>query len=118
MQYVLLIYQDDAEWEKLTDQEKAAIFPAYGQFYRGIRESGQFRAGNELKATSSATTLRIRADKRLVTDGPFAETKEQLVGFFVVEAKDLDEALSIAARIPSARWGAIEVRPTVTHGPS
>ena len=118
MQYVLLIYQEDGEWEKLTEKEKAAIFPAYGEFYRSIRQSGHFTAGNEVKPTASATTVRIRNDKRLVTDGPFAETKEQLVGYFVIEAKDLDEAISIAGRIPSARFGAVEVRPTVAHGGS
>lgn len=118
MQYVLLIYQSEAEWEKLNEKERAAISLEYGQFYRSIRQSGQFRAGNELKPASSATTVRIRNDKRLVTDGPFAETKEQLVGFFAIEAKDLDEAISIAARIPSARFGAVEVRPVVAHGPN
>ena len=118
MQYVLLIYQSEAEWEKLTEKERAAISPEYGQFYRSIRQSGHFRAGNELKPTSSATTVRIRNDKRVVTDGPFAETKEQLVGFFAIEAKDLDEAISIATRIPSARFGAVEVRPVVAHGPN
>ena len=118
MQYVLLIYQSDAEWEKLSEQEKATISPEYGQFYRSIRQSGHFRAGNELKPPSSATTVRIRNDKRVVTDGPFAETKEQLVGYFVIEGKDLDEAISIAVRIPSVRFGAVEVRPLVAHGPN
>lgn len=118
MEYVLLIYQSDAEWGKLSERERAAIYPEYGQFSRSIRESGHFRAGNQLKAVSSATTVRVRDGKKLVTDGPFAETKELLVGYFVIEAKDLDEAISIAARIPSSRFGAVEVRPIVAHGPS
>ena len=113
MQYMLLICQSEEEWEKLSEQEKAATSPEYGQFVRSVRQTGQLRGGNELKPASSATTVRVRNGKRLVTDGPFAETKEQLVGYFVIEAKDLDEAISIAARIPSARVGAVEVRPIV-----
>jgi len=113
MQYMLLIYQSDAEFAKLSDAEKAAISPEYGKFARTTSQSGHLKGGNELKGPSSATTLRVRNDESVVTDGPFAETKEQLVGYFVIETKDLDEALSIAARIPSARFGAIEVRPIV-----
>jgi len=115
MQYMLLIYQNDEEYEKLTDTERASIPAQYGQFYRSVREGGHLKGGNELKPTSTATTVRIRNDKRAVTDGPFAETKEYLIGYFVIEAKDLDEAISLAARIPSARCGAIEVRPIVAR---
>ena len=113
MQYMLLIYQNEAEFAKLTDAEKAAISPEYGKFARSTSQSGHLKGGNELKGPSSATTVRVRNGKSVVTDGPFAETKEQLVGYFVIETKDLDEALLIAARIPSARFGAIEVRPIV-----
>jgi hypothetical protein len=84
-------------------------------FTQGIAQSGHLRGGNELNVTSTATTVRLRDKKRLVTDGPFAETKEQLGGYYLVEAKDLDEAIAIAARIPSARWGSIEVRPIIPH---
>lgn len=115
MQYMLLIYQNDEEYEKLTEAERASMPAQYGQFYRSVREGGQLVGGNQLKPTSTATTVRIRSDTRLVTDGPFAETKEYLTGYFVIEAKDLDEAISIAARIPSARCGAIEVRPIVAR---
>lgn len=115
MQYMLLIYQDDEAHEQLSDAEKAAIFPRYGQFYRSVRESGKLKGGNELRPTSSATTLRIRGDKRLVTDGPFAETKEYLIGYFVIEAKDLDDAIATAAGIPTVRTGAVEIRPIVVR---
>lgn len=113
MQYMLLIYQSDAEFEKLTDQEKAAIHPEYGKFAQSTMQSGHLKGGNELKAPSNATTIRVRNGRRVVTDGPFAETKEQLVGYFVIEAKDLDEAMPIAERIPSARFGCVEIRPIV-----
>jgi hypothetical protein len=78
-------------------------------------KAAHLRGGNELKPISTATTVRLRDKKRLVTDGPFAETKEQLGGYYLVEAKDLDEAIGLAARIPSARWGSIEVRPINPH---
>ena len=87
----------------------------YNEFTNNIAKSGHLRGGNELHPTSKATTVRVRGKKRSVTDGPFAETKEQLGGYFLIEAKDLDEALSIAERIPSVRWGAIEVRPIIPH---
>ena len=116
MQYMLLIYQSETDYQKLSEAEKAKISPEYGKFAESTAQSGQLKGGNELKAPASATTLRVRGGKRVVTDGPFAETKEQLVGYFVIEAKDLDEALSIAERIPSVRFGAIEVRPIVARG--
>ena len=82
-------------------------------FTESIRESGSYVAGDALQPTSTATTVRVRDGKTLVTDGPFAETKEQLGGYYLVDAKDMDEALKIAERIPSARYGSIEVRPVV-----
>ena len=85
----------------------------YMQFTKEVRESGHYQAGAPLQATSTATSVRVRNGKRAVTDGPFAETREQLGGYYLVEAKDLDEAISIAARIPSARLGTIEVRPVM-----
>jgi len=114
MQYLLLIYGNEAYWETLGEAEIKAIDKEFMDFTMSIAQSGHLR-GNELNRTSTATTVRLRDKKRLVTDGPFAETKEQLGGYYLVEAKDLDEAITIAARIPSARWGSIEVRPIIPH---
>ncbi len=111
MQYMLLIYQSEAEFGKLSDEEKGKLYQEYGPFTEGITKSGHFRAGAGLQPTSTATTVRVKSGRRVVTDGPFAETKEQLAGYYVIEAKDLDEAIGIAARIPSARIGSVEVRP-------
>jgi len=110
MKYMLLIYGDETAMAKLNEAERAALFRDYGQFSEGIRKSGNFLAGAPLRPTPTATTVRVREGKRLVTDGPFAETREQLGGYYLVEAKDLDEAIAIAARIPGARSGSIEVR--------
>jgi hypothetical protein len=116
MQYLMLIYDVEADWAKMSAAEQAAMYKEYGQFTKQISESGNHRAGHQLKPIATATTVRLRDGKRLVTDGPFAETKEQLGGFYLVEAQDLDEAISIAARIPSARHGSIEIRPIVAKG--
>jgi hypothetical protein len=116
MQYLMLIYDVEADWAKMSAAEQASMYKEYGQFTQQISDSGNHRAGHQLKPIATATTVRLRDGKRLVTDGPFAETKEQLGGFYLVEAKDLDEAISIAARIPSARHGSIEIRPIVTRG--
>jgi hypothetical protein len=115
MQYLMLIYHNEADWEKSTPAERAAMYKEYGQFTKEITESGNHRAGSQLKPAVTATTVRVRAGKRVTTDGPFAETKEQLGGYYLVEANDLDEAIAIAARIPSARHGSIEVRPIVVR---
>lgn len=115
MQYLLLIYGNEESVGKLTKAEVDGILQEYGDFTKSIAQSGHYRGGNELAPISTATTVRVRDKKRLVTDGPFAETKEQLGGYYLIEAKDLDDALSVAARIPSARWGSIEVRPIVPH---
>jgi hypothetical protein len=115
MQYLLLIYGNEAHWGKLSETERNAISNEYMDFTKSMAQSGHLRGGNELKPISTATTVRLRDKKRLVTDGPFAETKEQLGGYYLVEAKDLDEAIGLAARIPSARWGSIEVRPINPH---
>ncbi len=115
MQYLLLIYGNEEYFGKLTKAEQEGISREYGEFTNSIAQSGHLRGGNELAAVSTATTVKVRDKKRLVTDGPFAETKEQLGGYYLVEAKDLDEALALAARIPSARWGSIEVRPIIPH---
>jgi hypothetical protein len=115
MQYLLLIYGNEESFGKMSKEEQGGILKEYGDFTKNIAQSGHYRGGNELANTSTATTVRVRDKKRLVTDGPFAETKEQLGGYYLIDAKDLDDALAVAARIPSARWGAIEVRPIVPH---
>ena len=115
MQYLLLIYGNEAHMKKQGESERKAITDEFIDFTGSIAQSGHLRGGNELNVTSTAKTVRVRDKKKLVTDGPFAETKEQLGGYYLVEAKDVDEALSIAARIPSARWGSIEVRPIIPH---
>jgi hypothetical protein len=115
MQYLLLIYGNEAQMKKQSEAEQKAILSEYGEFTQSIAKSGHLRGGNELNVTSTAKTVRVRDKKKLVTDGPFAETKEQLGGYYLVEAKDADEAISIAARIPSARWGSIEVRSIIPH---
>jgi hypothetical protein len=109
MQYMLLIY--DAEERQMSPEEQGKLFQEYMAFTQGIAKAGKFKAGDPLEPTSTATTVRVRDAKTLTTDGPFAETKEQLGGYYIVEADNLDEAVSIAARIPGARTGSIEVRP-------
>jgi hypothetical protein len=111
MQYLLKIYANEAEFAKLDPSTMGAMMQEYGEFTKGIVQAGQFKAGDRLKSVSTASTVRVRNGKTVVTDGPFAETREQLGGYYLVEAKDLDEALKIAARIPGARHGSIEVRP-------
>src|SRR5436190_655899 len=98
MKYMLLIYGDETAMAKLNEAERAALFRDYGQFSEGIRRSGNFLAGAPLRPTPTATTVRLREGKRLVTDGPFAETREQLGGYYLVEAQDLDEATSTSPR--------------------
>ena len=115
MQYLLLIYEREADWNAISEKDKGAIFQEYMAFTQGIMKSGHHRAGDALQPVSTATTVRVRNGKTVTTDGPFAETREQLGGYYLVEAKDLDEATSIAARIPSVRHGSIEVRPVMVY---
>jgi hypothetical protein len=115
MQYLLLIYGAESVWDGKTEADRDKVLKEYNQFTQSIAQSGQLRGANELNLTSTAKTVRVRDGKDLVTDGPFAETKEQLGGYYLVEAKDINEALQIGARIPSARWGSIEVRPIIPH---
>src|ERR1700739_4499439 len=113
MQYLLLIYQNEAEAVKhYQDGDRVQ---EYRDVTRSIAQSGAFKAGDPLQPTTTATTVRVRDGKTLTTDGPFAETREQLAGYYLVEAKDLDDAISIAARIPEARKGSIEVRPVMIY---
>jgi hypothetical protein len=116
MQYLMLIYHSEAEFGNATDAALAAMYQEYGQLREELSAKGKFVGGNQLAATTMATSVRVREGKRLVTDGPFAETKEQLGGYFLVDAADLDEAIAIAARIPTARNGTIEVRPVAVRG--
>jgi hypothetical protein len=115
MQYLLMIYGNESHFEKMSQGEKDKILQEYGEYSKSIAGSGHMRGGNELDRISKGKTVRVRNGKRAVTDGPFAETKEQLGGYYLVEAKDVEEALGLAARIPSARWGSIEVRPIIPH---
>jgi hypothetical protein len=111
MQYLLMIYQNEVEYAKNDAATSQKMLAEYGSFTQSIIQSGNFKAGDRLQPTTTATTVRVRDGKTLTTDGPFAETREQLGGYYLVEAKDLDAAISIAARIPGARIGSIEVRP-------
>ena len=111
MKYMLLIHDDEKAWGALSQAEQQRIYGEYGQFGQQIKETGNYLAGAQLQPTTTATSVRVRDGKRLVTDGPFAETREQLGGYYLIEAKDLDEAVGIAARIPGAALGSIEVRP-------
>ena len=113
MQYLLLIYENEAEANGRPDSAKAEIFRDYMTFTESIVKSGHFKGGDALQPVTTATTVRVRNGKTLSTDGPFAETREQLGGYYLVEAKDLDEAIAIGARIPSAKTGSIEIRPVM-----
>jgi hypothetical protein len=113
MKYMLLIYHNEQSWSAITESERQQIFSDYRKLRERLQASGQFVTGSQLQPITTATTVRVRDGKELVTDGPFAETHEQLGGYFLIEAENLDEATSIAAQIPSAKTGTIEVRPLV-----
>jgi len=113
MKYMLLIYHDEHAWSGITEAERQQIYLEYRKLRSELEARGQFVTGSQLEPVSTATTVRVRDGKELITDGPFAETHEQLGGYFLIQAENLDEATAIAARIPSARTGTIEVRPLV-----
>jgi hypothetical protein len=113
MKYMLLIYHEEEIWNRHSEVERQAIYGEYRQIIQELNTGGKYVVGDQLQPATTASTVRVRDGKQLVTDGPFAETREQIGGFFVIEVNDLDEAQSIAARIPSARMGAIEIRPLV-----
>jgi hypothetical protein len=115
MQYLLLIYDSEAVLGKMSPADQSKMLEDYGKFTNEIKEKGKHLAGHQLKPVATATTVRVRDGKRVTTDGPFAETKEQLGGFYMINANDLDEAIAIAARVPSAKVGSIEVRPIVVR---
>jgi len=115
MQYMLLIYDAEKTWEDMPEGEKNRLFGEYMKFTNDIKASGHFIAGDALQPVRTATSVRVRGGKTQTTDGPFAETREQLGGYYLVNAKDLDEATKIAAKIPSASIGTIEVRPVMNY---
>ncbi|HEX6962379.1 MAG TPA: YciI family protein [Lacipirellula sp.] len=110
MKYMLLIYADEKAW---TDDERQACYKESAALTRRLHEEGRYLAASPLHPVATATSVRVREGKRLVTDGPFAETREQLGGYFLIEAANLDEALEVAGQIPGARKGTVEVRPTM-----
>ena len=117
MKYLLLIYENEGNFAKVTEEEGNKIFAEYMDYTKGIRKAGNYVGGEALQPIATATTVRQRNGKTLTTDGPFAETKEQLGGYYLVEAKDLDEAIKLAGGIPAVRTGSIEVRPIMPTPP-
>ena len=111
MKYMLLIYDDEKGWARLSEAEQQHYMGEFGKLRREI--AGQYVAGSQLHPALAATTVRTRNGKRLVTDGPFAETREQIGGFWLIDVEDLDAAIAIAARIPSGPTGVVEIRPLV-----
>jgi hypothetical protein len=111
MKYLLLIYENEVSMAGLSEAEQGQMYQEYTDYTVAIRKSGHHLAGEALQPIATATTVRVKNGKTVTTDGPFAETREQLGGFYMVEAKDLDEAIGLAARIPASRTGSIEVRP-------
>jgi hypothetical protein len=115
MQYMMLIYGDEEAWASRTPEDRAAEFQAYDEYTKWLVDKGWMRAGDALESTAKATTVRVRDGETLATDGPFAETKEQLGGYYLIECDNLDEAIEAASRIPAARGGSIEVRPVFDY---
>ena len=115
MQYMLLIYENEADWESLSAEERAASVARHVDFAADLRRQGRFLAGEGLQPTSTATTVRRQAGGVILTDGPFAETKEQLGGFYVIEARDLDQALADATMLADREGQTVEVRPILDY---
>lgn len=116
MRYMLLVYEREGDWAAMSEADQKKAFDEYMTLSADMKTNGQYISGAPLQPIATATTVRIRDGKALSTDGPFAETREQLGGYYLVNAKDLDEALSLARRIPAARNGSIEVRPVMELG--
>ncbi|HSS19890.1 MAG TPA: YciI family protein [Pyrinomonadaceae bacterium] len=116
MKYLLLIYDNEQEWAALGENGHLPIYQEYRSLRDELESKGNFLGGSQLMPTTTATSVRVRDGEQLITDGPFAETREQLGGYFLIQANDLDEAIAIAGRIPSARMGTIEVRPLAEAG--
>ena len=115
MQYMILIYDDETKWASMKDGSRDEMMAAYMAYTREMKDAGVLRAGDALEPTSTATTVRLRQGKTLVTDGPFAETKEQFGGYYLIECKNIDEATKWAAKCPTANVGSIEVRPVQVY---
>jgi hypothetical protein len=113
MRYMLLIYASEADYSHMTSKEQAAIMQGHGTFAQEAMQRGILMGGAPLQPISTAKTIRVRQGKTLVTDGPFAETKEQLAGTYILDCKNLDEAIELAAKIPDALYGSIEIRPVL-----
>ena len=111
MKYLCLIYSDETQWPKLAQSETEKIMAEYRAFTESVQKSGQLLGSNRLQPTQAATSLRSRNGQLSTTDGPFAETKEQLGGYYLIEARDLNEAIQVASRIPAVKHGTVEVRP-------
>jgi hypothetical protein len=111
MKYLCLIYENEQNWSHYTKDQGDSMMAEYGTFTEDIQKSGHLVGGEALQPTQTATTVRVRNGKVSTTDGPFAETKEQLGGYYLVEAKDLNDAIQVASRIPGAKTGSVEVRP-------
>ena len=118
MRYLCLIYSDEKRWERASESEWHTVMAEYNAFTDSIKQSGNYIGGEALESTNTATSVRVRNGKPLTTDGPFAETKEQLGGFYLIKANDLDDALHVASRIPGAKYGTIEVRPIMEFSQS
>jgi hypothetical protein len=115
MEYMILIYSDERGWKDVEEAKLKAMYAEYGNYTQELIKAGVMRGGSELKPSTTATTLRVRGGKVLSTDGPFAETKEQLGGYYLIDAPNLDEALKWAAKCPGTKMGAVEVRPLNPH---
>jgi hypothetical protein len=115
MRYVFLIYSQESEWDSSSEVEQAAVINSYSEIAREARAKGILEAGDELQPVSTATSVRVRDGKTMITDGPFAETKEQLGGYFILNCENLDEAIEWAQRFPTAKTGSIEIRPIVEN---
>jgi hypothetical protein len=115
MRYILLIHDDDAEWDAMSHEARTAIGAEFEAFNDELRAAGALVAGNELQPARTAAVVSVRDSETIVTDGPFAETKEVLGGYYLVDAETPDEAIEWAAKVPSARFGHVEVRPVALH---
>ena len=116
MRYLCLIYDDESKWGTMPKEQADAMMGEYFAFTEGVKKSGHYIGGEALQPTQTATTVRVRQGKISTTDGPFAETKEALGGYYLINAKDLNDAIQVAAKIPSARIGTIEIRPIQEFG--
>jgi hypothetical protein len=117
MRYLVLIYGSEQQWESMTPEAMGAMLSQYNSYTQELASSGVLRGGDELQPTFTATTVRVRDGKQHNTDGPFAETKEQLGGYYIIETDSLDQAIAWAAKCPGATYGSVEVRPMVVASP-